>query len=92
MYILRHVNVHAQISNTRVKQTTLISNLGAEEHKVDYAAVIPDQPTLNQLLRSNEAKQHYSKYDREMPSRVGTFFVSTRNMRPIHLINFDAGT
>lgn len=56
MYLLRHVNVHAQISNTRVEKTALISKMGGVERELDHDAVILDQPTLQQLLRSNEAK------------------------------------
>ena len=59
MYLLRHINVHAQISNTRVHNTSVISNLGESPEEIEWKAVILDKPTLEQVLHCKEAKKHY---------------------------------
>lgn len=63
MYLLRHVNVHAQVSNTRVHQTSVISTLGGDSHEVDIGAVILDAPTIDQIQRCNQARDHYNSDD-----------------------------
>ena len=63
MYLLRHVNVHAQVSNTRVHQTSVISTLGGDAHKIDLGALILDAPTIDQVQRCNEARDFYNSAD-----------------------------
>jgi len=69
MYLLRHVNVHAQISNTRVHNTSAISNLGESPEEIEWKAVILDKPTLEQVQRCKEAKKYYDPVELERATK-----------------------
>jgi hypothetical protein len=59
MYILRHVNVHAHVSRTRVYQTSVTHTHQGETKELPWGSVVLDAPTLEQLQRCGEAKKHY---------------------------------
>ncbi|MBV5329976.1 MAG: hypothetical protein JZU65_20515 [Chlorobium sp.] len=69
MYLLRHVNVHAQISNTRIYDTSVISNFGESPEKIQWKAVILDRPTLEQVQCCNEAKKYYDPSELERATK-----------------------
>ncbi len=69
MYLLRHVNVHAQISNTRIHNTSVISNSGENPEEIEWKAVILDKPTLEQVHRCNEAKKYYDPVELEQATK-----------------------
>lgn len=60
MYLLRHVNVHAEVSRTRVHQTSVRHTHQGETKEVGWGSVVIDGPTLDQLQKCNEAKQYYA--------------------------------
>lgn len=65
MYMLRHVNVHAEISKTNIHETSVISTLGDEPREFDWKSVILAKPILKQILRLKEASKHYNHFDLE---------------------------
>lgn len=63
MYLLRHVNVHAEVSRTRVHQTSVRHTYQGESKEMDWNSVVLDGPTLDQLQKCNEARRYYSAGD-----------------------------
>ncbi|EIM65324.1 hypothetical protein [Desulfobacter postgatei] len=56
MYMLRHVNVHADISKTDIHDTTVVSTLGEQPRNIDWKSVILAKPILSQLSLQEAAK------------------------------------
>jgi len=63
MYLLRHANVHAKVSSTKVHPVSIISTLGEKSHEHSYGAIILESPILEDLPRCNEAKKYYKGTD-----------------------------
>ena len=69
MYMLRHVNVHAEISKTNIYETSVISSLGVRPEEIDWKSVILAKPILEQILRLKEASKHYIHSDLEKATK-----------------------
>ena len=63
MYMLRHVNVHADISKTDIHDTSVVSTLGEKPRNIDWKSVILAKPILDQILSLQEAKKFYENSD-----------------------------
>jgi hypothetical protein len=63
MYVLRHINVHTKPVPSRVQNISVTSRLGGKEHEFTYGAVMIDDISLDDLVRSREALNYYSKED-----------------------------
>lgn len=65
MYLLRNVNVHAELSNTDIHHSSVVSNVGGDNHEIKLKALVLRRRTIDQLLRSEKAKKCYNHAELE---------------------------
>lgn len=68
MLILRHVNVHAMVSSTDIYNTSVISKFKDQEEHA-WGAVVLSSPTLDDLLKSNQANKYYCSIELEKAAK-----------------------
>jgi len=88
MYLLRHVNVHATLSETTAHETTVISRMGGVEKEHDWQSVVLSKPTFEQVLLCREARKYYDPVELEkatewLDSEQLTFGVGLLLMRGV---------